>query len=530
MASSQPVPFTVKFDKADIADLRSRLKATRWPTEVENVGWSFGAPLSWVKSLASSLGGEFDFAAAEARLNQFGNFKASIGATLPPLKKKKKKKKSKRQGAGAAANEDASVRLFDFFFLFVCFLLLLFPSQPRRFSFFFQKQASSSSSPRSLAPLEIHFIHQRANRDRPAAPPPLPLLLLHGWPGSVVEFLAVIGPLSDPGPENPTAQAFDVVVPSLPGFGFSEAPREAGWGIRAMASCFNKLMTNVLRYETYCVQGGDWGSMIARRMALDFGTVEAPPGFFEKIKGFFSAEKLGGPRKEDRLIASSEEEESAKGGIVAVHQNMAVAAPRLSSPRTFLQILNAPFAHVAPIFITKDEAKGLKGLLIYQTKESGYFKIQSTKPMTLGYGLSDSPVAALAWVSVRMKETIFLSFFSPFLFSLYFSLPLSLSRHFQSPRNQQHQKTTTGEVPRLGRLRPRPLQGSRRRLGSRSLLPGRHSSQCLSLLVREQGVFLREDLQGGGAGGRDQAAAGRVRSRRRRRRMERKEKGMEVFY
>jgi len=188
-----------------------------------------------------------------------------------------------------------------------------------------------------------------------------------------------------------------------------------------MASCFNALMTTVLKYERYCVQGGDWGSLIARRMALDFGCVPAPPSALDKVKSFFSAEKLGGGRRKERqqglLRATSasassasassppeEEENPNPRPIVAVHQNMAIASPRLSSPWTLLQLLNAPFAHVAPIFITKDEAKGLKGLLIYQTKESGYFKIQSTKPMTLGYGLSDSPVAALAWVSVRSLE------------------------------------------------------------------------------------------------------------------------------
>ena len=299
-------------------------------------------------------------------------------------------------------------------------------------------------SPRTLAPLDVHFIHKKANRDRPAAPPPLPLLLLHGWPASVVEFLAVIGPLTDPGPENPTAQAFDVVAPSLPGFGFSEAPAEAGWGLKAMASCFDNLMARALKYESYCVQGGDWGSMIARRMALDFGSVPAPPSVLYKVKRFFSAEKLGGgptrkERQQQRLMttataasasseaaasSSSEQQqqpETPGGSVIAIHQNMAIAAPRLSSPRTFLQLLNAPLAHIAPVFITKDEAKGLRGLLIYQTKESGYFKIQSTKPMTLGYGLSDSPVAALAWVSVRERKS-FLS-----IFVLYFFLFLVIS-------------------------------------------------------------------------------------------------------
>ena len=387
------------------------------------------------------------------------------------------------------------------------------------------------------------------------------MLLLHGWPGSVVEFLAVIGPLSDPGPENPTAQAFDVVVPSLPGFGFSEAPKEAGWGLRAMASCFNALMTKVLKYEKYCVQGGDWGSMICRRMALDFGSVPTPPSALDKIRGFFSAEKLGGSgsrRKEERQqklmsaagggsssasapasapasasAASPEEGNAVGGGIVAIHQNMAVAAPRLSSPKTFLQVLNAPFAHVAPIFLTKDEAIGLRGLLIYQTKESGYFKIQSTKPMTLGYGLSDSPVAALAWVSVRKRRGrkefwgcfFFLRFaplsspfdvasslktfpFSPFalaqlsrLFSFFFLL------HYFSANKKQ----STGKVPRLGRFRRRPIQESGRPHGPRPLFSRRHPSERMPLLVRKQSLLLREDLQGGGGRGRDQGDPGRVR-------------------
>ena len=360
---------------------------------------------------------------------QFPNFTAKIGATLPAAAKKKKSKKSSKgkQGDGDAPND-------------------------------------SPPPPRTLAPIDVHFIHQRANRDRPAAPPPLPLLLLHGWPGSVVEFLAVIGPLADPGPENPTAQAFDVVAPSLPGFGFSEAPREAGWGLSAIASCFNTLMTKVLKYERYCVQGGDWGSMVARRMALDFGSVPAPPSALDTVKGFFSSEKLGsggGSKGKERLmnVAAGPGEESSGenvgGGVVAIHQNMAVAAPRLSSPLTVLQALNAPLANVAPVFITKDEARGLRGLLIYQSRESGYFKIQSTKPMTLGYGLSDSPVAALAWVSVRKvwskRETERgreESFWSVFFFFFFFSKP-PLSQRISffllpllnlSPSNQNENK------------------------------------------------------------------------------------------
>ena len=496
--ASPAVPYTVKFDKADVADLRARLKATRWPTDVEGVGWQSGAPLAWIKSLAADFS-EFDFSAAEARLNQFPNFTAKIGATLPASKKKKKKNsKKKQQGEGGEA-DSASVRLSIvpfFFYLSLSLPLSLslsasldpdsspsplrFARRPRTSSL--PNHTQNPPPPRTLAPIDLHFIHQRANRDRPAAPPPLPLLLLHGWPGSVVEFLSVVAPLADPGPDHPTAQAFDVVAPSLPGFGFSEAPREAGWGLAAMASCFDGLMTRVLRYERYCVQGGDWGSMIARRMALDFGSVPPPPSALDKVKGFFSAEKLGaGSRGKQRrqqqqqqqglmtaaAAAASEENSSSSssssgaggggggGGVVAIHQNMAIAAPRLSSPRTVLQALNAPLANVAPLFISRDEAKGLRGLLIYQSRESGYFKIQSTKPMTLGYGLSDSPVAALAWVSVRKgkkgeRERERNEFFFFFLLRLRHS-PSSL---FSSENHKTKRKTKktptdqTGEVPR----------------------------------------------------------------------------------
>lgn len=170
---SSPTAFTASFPKRDVDDLRARLKATRWPTEVEGTGWDHGAPLPWVRSLAESWANAFDFRRAEERLNEFPNFTARVGATLLPSATTRRRKQ--------------------------------------------QQQQQLRDRPTSLAPIELHFIHKRANRDRPAAPPPLPLLLLHGWPGSVVEFLAVVGPLSDPGPESPTAQAFDVVVPSLPG-------------------------------------------------------------------------------------------------------------------------------------------------------------------------------------------------------------------------------------------------------------------------------------------------------------------------
>lgn len=157
--------------------------------------------------------------------------------------------------------------------------------------------------------------------------------------------------------------------------------------------------------------------MIARRMALDYGVVPAPPSLLDKLKSFFSSSRDGGAARKRSLLHRSssgvgggsvgnendddEDDANRRKGVVALHQNMAVASPRLSSPRTILQALNAPLAHRFPVFLTREEALGLKGLLTYQSEESGYFKVQSTKPMTLGYGLADSPAGVLSWISEK---------------------------------------------------------------------------------------------------------------------------------
>jgi microsomal epoxide hydrolase len=111
--------------------------------------------------------------------------------------------------------------------------------------------------------VDLHVIHVRGK-----GPRPLPLLLLHGWPGSVAEFLAVLGPLTDPAAHGGHERdAFDIVAPALPGFGFSAAPREPGWGPERIAKALSALMTNGLGYESYGVQGGDWGAIVGSRLA-----------------------------------------------------------------------------------------------------------------------------------------------------------------------------------------------------------------------------------------------------------------------
>jgi epoxide hydrolase len=114
--------------------------------------------------------------------------------------------------------------------------------------------------------IDIHFIRIRAGGPRAG----VPLLMLHGWPGSIAEFDHVIGPLTEPAAHGMPGPAFDLVLPSLPGFGFSGKPREAGWHADRIAAAFHVLMTHTLGYPRYGLQGGDWGSIIGRRLAVQF--------------------------------------------------------------------------------------------------------------------------------------------------------------------------------------------------------------------------------------------------------------------
>ncbi|MFD4695241.1 epoxide hydrolase family protein [Streptomyces sp. NPDC058463] len=179
--------------------------------------------------------------------------------------------------------------------------------------------------------LGIHFLHVRSRH-----PQAKPLLLSHGWPGSVIEFLDIIGPLTDP--EDP-ADAFHVVCPSLPGFGFSDKPAEAGWTVERTAAAWAELM-NRLGYERYAAHGTDWGS------------------FLTGILGESDAEHL-----------------------VGIHLAMPFARP----PQEQVELDERDLA-------------GLAALKEFQTHEGAYSVLQATRPQTLGYGLSDSPVGQLAWM------------------------------------------------------------------------------------------------------------------------------------
>ena len=183
--------------------------------------------------------------------------------------------------------------------------------------------------------LDIHFIHQKSPH-----PDAYPLIITHGWPGSIVEFHKVIQPLVDPTKHGGKAEdAFHVVCPSLPGYGFSGKPSQSGWGVEKIAETWDQLMVQ-LGYENYGAQGGDWGAAVTTQIGRNIGHCDA------------------------------------------IHINMPIGRPTPES-------LQDP---------TDEEKTALEGLTYYQEWDSGYSKQQSTRPQTLGYGLVDSPVGQMAWI------------------------------------------------------------------------------------------------------------------------------------
>ena len=194
----------------------------------------------------------------------------------------------------------------------------------------------------------IHFLHVRS-----AAEGATPLLLLHGWPGSFVEFLDVIDSFVDPIAHGGTeADAFHVVVPSLPGFGFSTPLADEGWGSRRMAAALAELMAR-LGYERYGAQGGDFGAFVAP----DLGRVDSD----HLIGIHVNAATMG-------FIPFGELSEEDKASLTEVERN------RLARMADFL------------------------------SEGNGYFNIQATRPQTLSFALTDSPVGQLAWIIEKFKE------------------------------------------------------------------------------------------------------------------------------
>jgi pimeloyl-ACP methyl ester carboxylesterase len=190
--------------------------------------------------------------------------------------------------------------------------------------------------------LGIHFLHVRSPE-----PDALPMIMTHGWPGSVLEFRDVIGPLTDPVAHGgDAADAFHLVIPTLPGFGFSDKPTEPGWNVARTADAWVTLMRR-LGYDRWVAQGGDWGAAVTTALGY-----------------------------------------KAPTGLAGIHLNMVMFQP------------SADEVHNA----TSDEQAMLASAQRYDQQYSGYYKLQGTRPQSVGFALADSPVGLAAWIYALFQD------------------------------------------------------------------------------------------------------------------------------
>jgi pimeloyl-ACP methyl ester carboxylesterase len=272
-------PFRISIPQADLDDLHDRLDRTRWPDELPGAGWSYGVPRGYLQELARYWRHEYDWRAAEARLNQWPQFTTEI------------------DGA------------------------------------------------------RLHFAH--ITSPEPGA---TPLLMTHGWPGSIAEFAAVAGLLTDPAAHGgDPARAFHLVLPSIPGFGLSGPTTEPGWEYRRVAAAFAELMS-ALGYRRYGVQGGDWGAVISR--------------------------ELGRTRPD---------------AVIGVHLNLVPDGGATRAPDA------VELAALSPAERERTIASWER-LQQWVASQQGYAELQATRPQTLAYALTDSPAGQLAWIAEKFRE------------------------------------------------------------------------------------------------------------------------------
>jgi pimeloyl-ACP methyl ester carboxylesterase len=257
--------FRVEIPEEELAELRRRIEATRWPSKELVADRSQGVQLATLQALARYWTTDYDWRRCEARLNALPQFTTQIDG------------------------------------------------------------------------VDIHFIHVRSRHENA-----LPLIMTHGWPGSVIELLETVGPLTDPTAHGGAAEdAFHLVLPSLPGYGFSGEPSEVGWDLGRTARAWGELMHR-LGYTRYVAQGGDLGAIVTDVMGR-----QAPEG------------------------------------LVGIHMTLLVTT------------LGAP---TPPPGDTEEERAALDAINTFTTSGFGYFLEQSTRPQTIGYALLDSPVALAAWL------------------------------------------------------------------------------------------------------------------------------------
>jgi pimeloyl-ACP methyl ester carboxylesterase len=267
-------PFRIEIGQADVDDLHRRLAGARWPGELPGAGWTRGVPLGYLKELAGYWRTQYDWRAAEARLNSHPQFVTEIDGQ------------------------------------------------------------------------RIHFLHVRSGR-----PGARPLLITHGFPSSVAEFLYLIEPLVNPA----AGQAFDVIAPSLPGYAFSTPLSAAGWAMGRTARAWAELMRR-LGYQRYGVHGGDIGAGVS--------------GMVAGLDG-------------DHVI-----------GMHVVTDPLTAAATA-----TFLPGMAGRLDENDPV-----DKLILARMNAFKNEGSGYLAIQNSRPQTIGYGLADSPVLQLAWIAEKVHE------------------------------------------------------------------------------------------------------------------------------
>lgn len=270
-------PYRVHVPQAAIADLRRRIRDTRWPDRETAPDRTQGAQLANMQGLLRYWGGDYDWRRAEARLNALPQFATTIDGVA------------------------------------------------------------------------IHFIHVRSRH-----PGALPVLISHGWPGSVFEQLGLIAPLTDPTAHGGhAADAFDVVIPSLPGFGFSGRPTETGWGPERIGRAWDVLMKR-LGYRRYVSQGGDWGSVIAEAMGRQ-----------------------------------------APAGLLGIHVNLPAAVP----PEVGAALTGAG---PAPAGLSPEESTTFEGLRAFiRGGNLAYTTMMSARPQAVGYGMTDSPAGLAGFMLVH---------------------------------------------------------------------------------------------------------------------------------
>ena len=214
-----PVPFRLAIPDSQLQRLRRKIEDYELPEKeiVPNAGWGYGVELDWVKSLKRAWLEEYDWRKVEAEINRY----FLPAPNLPPY----------------------------------------LTSRPY----------SWSNYKVEIEGVNLHFVHQRSSR-----PDAVPLLLVHGWPGSFYEFHNIIEPLTNPPEGQP---AFHVIIPSVPGFGFSSTPQKQGWNVTDTARILNTLATEVLGYEAYAVQGGDWVGVLVRVCCSATSHTFLHPGF-----------------------------------------------------------------------------------------------------------------------------------------------------------------------------------------------------------------------------------------------------------